>query len=541
MRALVEQLGYAPRACVWELTLACNLRCKHCGSIAGSRREDEMSLEENLRLADQLAALGCKRVTLSGGEPTMNPDWDRIGARLVSHGVKVNLISNGWTWKAAHVARAKDAGFSAAAFSLDGFEKEHDEFRQAGSYERVLSAIASCVAGGLPVSINTTVNKLNQGILRELAAFIREKGAFSWQVQLATPSGNMGLHRDLVIDPTDLLWIVPQLAELCRANTPAFFVAPADDIGYYGKPEADLRYGNGELPFWVGCHAGCQVIGIESNGNIKGCLSLPSSMHGEAKFVEGNVRDKPLAEIWGNPQAFAFNREFSEENLTGFCRVCRYRQFCRGGCTWTVHCEKQAGGAGNPFCFYHQAVKNGRFEALAEAPTPAELAFFDVAPPATPVGEEPEDVATLVSRARRSLQGCRFEEGKAILLGVLARSPGELPALDLLGFASFMLKEHEAGEGYCRRALAVKSDHAYAHSGLGLHLSRQGKWEAAKQSIETAIALAPTWAEPYRDFAILLAEAGRSEDARAYATRGKQAVPAVGADFDRILASLAPK
>jgi len=541
MRELVEQLGYAPRACVWELTLACNLRCKHCGSIAGSRREDEMTLEESLRVADQLVALGCKRVTLSGGEPTLNPDWDRIGARLVAGGARVNLISNGWTWQAAHVARAKEAGFSAAAFSLDGFEKEHDEFRQAGSFARVLSAMRSCLEGGVPVSINTTVNKLNQGILRELAAFIREKGAFSWQVQLATPSGNMGLHRDLVIDPADLLWIVPQLAELCKANSPAFFVAPADDIGYYGKPEQDLRYGNGELPFWVGCHAGCQVVGIESNGTIKGCLSLPSSMHGEAKFVEGNVRDTPLAEIWGNPKAFAFNRAFSEDQLTGFCRVCRYRQFCRGGCTWTVHCEKLAGGEGNPFCFYHQAVKHGRFEVLSEAPTPEELAYFGVAPPTTPVGEEGEDVATLVSRARRSLQGCRFEEGKTLLLRVLSQAPSDLPALDLLGFVSFMLKEYEAGEAFCRRALAVKPDHAYAHSGLGLHLARQGKWDQAAPAIERAIALTPSWAEPYRDFAILLAEAGRVDEARGYATRGKAAVPDAGSDFDRILASLSPK
>jgi MoaA/NifB/PqqE/SkfB family radical SAM enzyme len=46
---ILKQVGFAPRACVWELTLACNLRCKHCGSFAGSRRDDEMSLEESLQ------------------------------------------------------------------------------------------------------------------------------------------------------------------------------------------------------------------------------------------------------------------------------------------------------------------------------------------------------------------------------------------------------------------------------------------------------------------------------------------------------------
>ena len=46
MLDILKQVGFAPRACVWELTLACNLRCKHCGSFAGSRRDDEMTLEE---------------------------------------------------------------------------------------------------------------------------------------------------------------------------------------------------------------------------------------------------------------------------------------------------------------------------------------------------------------------------------------------------------------------------------------------------------------------------------------------------------------
>ena len=78
MLDILKQVGFTPRACVWELTLAYNLRCKHCGSFAGSQRDDELSLEENLKIADQLAALGCRRVTLSGGEPTLNPDW-RIG------------------------------------------------------------------------------------------------------------------------------------------------------------------------------------------------------------------------------------------------------------------------------------------------------------------------------------------------------------------------------------------------------------------------------------------------------------------------------
>src|SRR5688572_13137918 len=53
---------------VWELTLRCDLACRHCGSRAGPARPDELGLPEALDLVRQLAALGVKEVTLIGGE-----------------------------------------------------------------------------------------------------------------------------------------------------------------------------------------------------------------------------------------------------------------------------------------------------------------------------------------------------------------------------------------------------------------------------------------------------------------------------------------
>jgi radical SAM protein with 4Fe4S-binding SPASM domain len=536
---ILKQVGYAPRACVWELTLACNLRCKHCGSIAGSKRDDEMSLEESLGVADQLAALGCRRVTLSGGEPTLNPDWDRIGKRLADHCIKVNLISNGWHWNATHVERAKAAGFCGAAFSLDGFQPEHDEFRQQGSFDRVLAAIDACVAGGLPVAVNTTVNKLNQHILRQLRDFIAERGVFSMQVQLATPSGNMGLHRDLVVDPADLVWLVPELAAICRLNTRKFFAVAADDIGYYGMPESGLRDDGGELPFWIGCRAGCQVVGIESNSSVKGCLSLPSAMHGETRFVEGNLRQRPLAEIWNSDAAFAYNRQWSESQLTGFCRVCRYRDFCRGGCTWTTYCHKGEGGEGNPFCFYYQAVRQGRFDLLTEEPTAPELAFFGgKVQPAVSLTDEAADASALHAKALEAVNQCRFEEAHRLLLSALAQAPDHLPVIDLLGFVCFSLHDFEASAGYNRRALALKPDHAFAYNGLGLCLARQGKLAEGCASIERAIALAPHWYDPYHDLAVVLAEAGRRDEACAALARGAAAIPESAAELAKVAAAI---
>jgi radical SAM protein with 4Fe4S-binding SPASM domain len=316
---------------------------------------------------------------LIGGEPTLYPGWHDVGRRLVELGAQVNMISNGLTWSPKHIQQAMAAGFCAVSFSLDGFEQEHDAFRSPGSFARVVRAIDMSVAAGLRTGVNTTIHRLNRSLLPQLRTFLMEHGVFGWQVQLATPAGNMEAHRDLLLPPEDLLWLVPQIAEMCRIPCPEFEIYVGHNIGYFGNPESALRAADEALPFWLGCRAGCQVIGIESGGDVKGCLSLPSSVHGEGRFVEGNLREKSLRDIWQRADAFAYNRRFNVEQLGGFCRVCRFRDVCRGGCSWGAWAQ---GGGGNEDCLYYQAVKHRRLDLLAEEPTTEETCYF--APTGTP-------------------------------------------------------------------------------------------------------------------------------------------------------------
>lgn len=373
MIKVLEQVGYFPHTCVWELTLACNLHCKHCGSVAGSKRAAELSLDDCLRVAGELVAMGCQHITLIGGEPILFPGWHTLGRRLVDLGAQVNMISNGLVWSAEHVAQAKASGFCAVSFSVDGLEKEHDEVRSRGSFAAVMRAIDLTVAGGMRAGVNTTVNRLNRHLLPQMRQLFLDHGVFGWQVQLATPSGNMGQHRDLLLPSEDLLWLVPQLADMCRLPCPQLEIFAGHNVGYFGKPESALRAADPALPFWLGCRAGCQIIGIESGGDVKGCLSLPSSVHGERRFVEGNLKHKSLREIWNRPGAFAYNRAFHEDQLVGFCRVCRFRDVCRGGCSWVAWARD---GQGNQDCFYYQAIKHGRLDLVSDQPTAEEHDYF---------------------------------------------------------------------------------------------------------------------------------------------------------------------
>ncbi|MFW5739122.1 MAG: radical SAM protein, partial [Myxococcota bacterium] len=345
--------GYRPRVAVWELTLRCNMRCRHCGSRAGKAREDELTPGEAQQLCRDLAALGCRVVTLSGGEPTLRPDWPDLARTLVGLGVTVGMISNGKDWDEEVAVRARQVGLESVAFSLDGFEASHALLRRdPGHFGRVLGAMEVCRRVGLRVSVVTTVTRSSLPELERFRAWLGELGVRRWQVQLATPTGAMAGHRDWVIAPRDVLTLVPLIAGM-RVDGRLPRVFPAHDIGYFGQPEEALRDPRAMVPFWTGCPAGCSVVGIESDGNIKGCLSLPSSMDGVDGFVEGNVRRTALSEIWHRPGAFAYNRSFTTEQLGGYCRTCEYAEVCRGGCTWTTFAERGP-VRDNPFCYWRQ-------------------------------------------------------------------------------------------------------------------------------------------------------------------------------------------
>ena len=60
---------YAPDLLIWELTLKCNLRCIHCGSNAGEKREGELTTREALNVVKDLADLGVDEICFLGGEP----------------------------------------------------------------------------------------------------------------------------------------------------------------------------------------------------------------------------------------------------------------------------------------------------------------------------------------------------------------------------------------------------------------------------------------------------------------------------------------
>ena len=160
--------GFRLTSCVWELTLACCFGCRYCGSAGGRARADELSTAECMDAAEQLADLGCRRVSLIGGEVFLRRDWAQIAGRLTGLGVRVDVITNGYLMSPEVLEQLKQAGVSSVAVSIDGPEDVHDAGRQAGSFKRAMEAVRALTAAGMPVSVISTLRRDCMGRLEEL-------------------------------------------------------------------------------------------------------------------------------------------------------------------------------------------------------------------------------------------------------------------------------------------------------------------------------------------------------------------------------------
>lgn len=309
------------RTCVWEITLACCFRCAYCGSRGGKARENELSTAECLEVARQLAEAGCRRVSVIGGEAFMRPDWAEIVQALTSRRIKTCIITNGFQMTPSILDTLRYVRIESVAVSLDSVHEVHDAYRQKGSYDRAVQTIRDVAAAGIPVSVITALRADNAPLLPQFYEELRDLPLFAWQIQACSPMGNAGENRVAVaFDARQVMRFVDVIAP-----TAPFAVGVADNIGYYTREESGVRGRNGIC--FEGCAAGLTTLGIDSAGNVRGC----ESMYDE-RFIEGNLRERSLMDIWTDPGAFAYNRRFDASMLSGGCKDCAHGDICAGGC-----------------------------------------------------------------------------------------------------------------------------------------------------------------------------------------------------------------
>lgn len=331
--------------------MRCNARCVHCGSAAGIDRKDNLSDDEILRVCDQLAEIKCQKVTLIGGEMFLHPAWRKIVKKLSAYGINVAVVTNGLLLNDDNVKFLADNKVSVIGISLDGPNAGiHDGIRNVSGLFKKIMALEECIRqNNIPTVAITTVTNLNIDYLAEFRNMLLSSYFNGWQIQVGAPFGRM--KQDISLNEFEYY-----LLGIFLSSTQKLIPQRQLDIlgmhciGYYSKliPNTVSNYQTN----WKGCPGGKYVMGIRSNGKVVGCLSIYND-----DFIEGDLREKPLSEIWREKAFCQWNRRIIRyKNLKGFCKECSFGIACCAGCSGMAQAYANDVGEAR-FCFHKTESK----------------------------------------------------------------------------------------------------------------------------------------------------------------------------------------
>ena len=301
----LDTLGRPLRDLRISVTDRCNFRCTYCmpKEVFGSGyrfldRKELLTFEEIARVARVAVGLGVEKLRITGGEPLVRRELERLIAALAPLGAELTLTTNA-SLLAAKAQLLADAGLNRITVSLDSLDDA--TFRAMNDVDfpvsRVLEGIEAAAAAGLPVKVNAVVKRgLNDAGIVEMASFFRETGHTLRFIEYMDVGATNGWRLDDVVPA----------AEIVRRIADVFPLEPADP-GYRGEVAQRWRYadGSGEIgviasvtqPF---C-GDCTRARISAEGRLYTCLfglrghDLRALLRGDAADEELEAR---LAAIW---------------------------------------------------------------------------------------------------------------------------------------------------------------------------------------------------------------------------------------------------
>ncbi len=354
----VPQKMPAPFLIVWNFTNMCNLRCKHCYQRADKPLPDELSFKEKLMLVDQLDKAGVAAIALSGGEPTIHPDFYRIVSEISSRGIYAAVATNGWVFAdIKNLMKAKKAGLRYVEVSVDSADpKKHDWFRGVpGSWERAVKALKNAVKLGISNALAVTLTKANIDEVDDLINLAEEIGVQRIVFFNFVPVGRGKDNIWLDLDPLEREKVLRKLFREMKHRKGLQIISTAPQYGRIsmqmsgGREVAPTHFYVGDDPvvkavaeFVGGCGAGRIYAAIQPNGDVAPCVFMPITV--------GNIREKPFWDIWVNSPLFNLLRD--RNRLKGFCKRCPYRNVC-GGCRARAYAYFNDPMAPDPGCIYN--------------------------------------------------------------------------------------------------------------------------------------------------------------------------------------------
>lgn len=298
------------------LTRQCNLTCTHCIRSSSPLQKEMMDKSLALRVLDSLHFHGSEAILMiSGGEPTLHPDFGEIVAAGLARFRQVVVNTNGL--RLSPLVSACQHPAASIQVSVDGDETAHDQMRGHGSFKRTIANIQQLAEMNIPVTIATTVTKWNINTISSLDQALAGINFARWNVKRIVGSGRAMDADDM---PTHEWNSFVTCLRQTTLNTERLRISSmfseagirAASKRSYALDESQLIYAN--------CGTGRSKLYVNPDGTVYPCACM------EGRIV-GGFADNSADEILQKLDGLEI-----EPVGSSVCRSCPVWQHCHGGC-----------------------------------------------------------------------------------------------------------------------------------------------------------------------------------------------------------------
>ena len=297
------------------ITHNCNLSCPHC--IRGASNNNNMNTQSAIASLNKLFDdYPDATIILSGGEPTLHPDFDII-LQEASKLFRCVVINSNGTTNYYRTSDSWEQNNIIVQFSIDGDENTHNEIRGKGNFEKVIQNIEFINQNNKQIWISTTVSKNNYDSIKKLPAILCKYRIGKWQIAPMMPFGNASRSDIISIDEwnelvDELIEITPfRLGVRKLFDIQKLISLTNSDIQRIAENSRNIDFRN------CGCLR--SKVYVYPNMNVYPCTCLT---------------DMPLGRLSKDTLKSILEKANQSCKICSFekCRKCRYFPICNGGC-----------------------------------------------------------------------------------------------------------------------------------------------------------------------------------------------------------------
>lgn len=297
-----------------ELTSRCNERCIHC-YIPNQKKDDayELNYDVLVKMLEDAKQMNVVSVTLSGGEPFLYKDINRIIQKCYDLDFQINILSNLTHITETNLTILIQSNISQIQVSLYSMNPEEHDFitQKRGSHAKTIQSINKLIESNIPLVISTPVMKTNFEGYKDVLKWAEDqniKTVTDFILMAQSDFNKSNLDFRISLDESGTL---------------------IQDILKYKKSYSSMvkeKYSNivnKEHETWQDqpvCGVGMDILCLGANGDFYPCS-------GWQNFSVGNVYSQSIHDVWVNSVELNYLRKIKNSDFKE-CKACIGRDFC---------------------------------------------------------------------------------------------------------------------------------------------------------------------------------------------------------------------